>query len=349
MSSILECCMLTWLVLTPALLAAAVPSADNAALRYWQAWSMMGDDVLFSRLDHEIGEYDPEMVIFDSDGQPLESDEHEPWTAEFLLERESYNIALLLRATGIEQSNFGVDYDAGFDALLPHLTPMRFSARLLLMDADRLMSEGEPVEAAKRCAAVIRMSQHLTMDALLINSMVSFSLFEWADLWIDEHREQLDDDSREIIAKALVQVSSNDPFGLLAAINNERDVFGSWLRAKLDAEWATPEDFDVCVRDSPNWDPSFRSLIDPVRQAAPNEYRDFLIREIAGYERFMAHAASLWQLTGRDDEMEELFASIDAGDFGKISAVIAPPVHRLSKTETQLRDRLQSVRDWAID
>src|SRR5690606_1879579 len=145
--------------------------------------------------------------------EPLEQGEGEHWTASTLLEVQAYNMSLLLRAAEMEQSSFGVDYEDGFNALLPHITPMRFSARLLLMDADRLMSESEPAEAAKRCAAVIRMSQHLTMDALLINSTVGFSLFEWADLWIAAHQEQLDDVSRAIIAKAVAGISSNDPFG----------------------------------------------------------------------------------------------------------------------------------------
>ena len=117
----------------------AAPAAGdnrNAALYYWRALYSLDRD--FQRQTGDLLQHDRT-----ADWAPPES------TVAKLKENRDF-ITQLLQASRIDKCDFGIAYDEGFMALLPHVGPLRSGARILAMDAHRLMAENIRSELKRR-------------------------------------------------------------------------------------------------------------------------------------------------------------------------------------------------------
>ncbi len=72
---------------------------------------------------------------------------------------------------GSRQARFdmNLDFSAGFELLLPHLSPLRTLARLMSARGFVALHDGDAGAAANEVAAMYRMAEHTGRDGLLIS------------------------------------------------------------------------------------------------------------------------------------------------------------------------------------
>lgn len=73
-------------------------------------------------------------------------------------------------------SQFLVQYQHGFDALLPHLSPLRNLGRLFSLRANARLAAGDTVGAASDVLTCIRLSESLEKEPLLISQLVRIAV-----------------------------------------------------------------------------------------------------------------------------------------------------------------------------
>ncbi|MDX2146432.1 MAG: hypothetical protein SFZ23_02830 [Planctomycetota bacterium] len=136
-----------------------VRTPDNAALIYVRYWQTVPGDFLREIRDAHK---------FDAAWEPDEA-----LTAK--LAAHQGLVAGVLRAASIDKADWGVELELGFDALLPHLAPVRQTQSLLDADALRLLKSGDQMAAAERLSAMFRISDHTGRD-VLISSLVGAAM-----------------------------------------------------------------------------------------------------------------------------------------------------------------------------
>ena len=85
--------------------------------------------------------------------------------APVLLKEHARDIDRLVEASRSATCDFGVDYTAGMDTMMPHLAMVRDLARVLKADAARLLAAGDLDGAAKRIATIERIAAHVLQPA----------------------------------------------------------------------------------------------------------------------------------------------------------------------------------------
>jgi hypothetical protein len=79
-----------------------------------------------------------------------------------MLAQHSADIERVIEATKLPRCDFGVRYEDGLNAMMPHLGQLRGLARVLRADATRLSAAGDAQGAARRIAAMLRLAAHIT-------------------------------------------------------------------------------------------------------------------------------------------------------------------------------------------
>lgn len=322
-------------------IAHAVPASDNAALRYWRAWWLIGDETLNQISHSEYGVYAPDRKQGPEQGSSLT-------TAELLAGHASA-IQLLIEAASMPRCDFGIDYHKGVDALLPNLAPMRRSVQLLALDAERLMSEGDVDAAVTRMVAAIQISQHAAVDRTLINSLVSMACFSLSSELINAHKKLLDENHRRMIAHALTRFSPDDPFHAIGAIRSEAEFFGGWMLRRVDSEWSTFESFAFDIANLVDFteDEAAASAMEISNSKELGSFQDELRAEIQKYQTWMHLVAEAWTHQHPKEALDALEAQLMAGNFGHLAQLMAPSLTKVFRSDQESHERLQSLRAWA--
>jgi len=326
-------------------IAIAVPASENAALRYLRIWSYIdttNNSEYFQLVSGYDGVYDPEFNHA-NEGEP-------PVTSRDLLSTLGPFIEGLIEATEFPASDFGVDYHKGVDAMLPHLSPMRQTARLLTLDAKRLFSEGEMDAATERLAAALRLSQHATGDTTLINALVSVACFALVDDEIAANIEIFSAENRKTLRDALHRFDNEDPFGCFRAIRSEAQFVGGWMVKRIDHEWSTPESFgaDVSMLMDSSSDPN--EVIRAVYRGDLDDHEAFrtsLRTQLDQYFTAMHLIADAWNTPDAQKSLEAIGQRITDGSFGAVAQVMAPALSRAHRSDMQMRTRLHARLEWA--
>ena len=79
------------------------------------------------------------------------------------------------------RADFNLQYEQGFELLLPHLSQLRMMARLMAVDANVRLHDGNTSGAAARLTSMYQMGRHVTSDRILISSLVGQSIFSVSD------------------------------------------------------------------------------------------------------------------------------------------------------------------------
>ena len=138
---------------------------DNAAVLYYKAFQLMEfpeEPLKSDMVDYLKGEGDSSDAI------------------EAVLQKNQRMLELIQDATEIENCDWGLNYQDGFDMLLPELGPARRAAYLLLADARRNLQRKDQDKALGQCLAVYRMAYHVG-DNILVSYIVNLSLTELAN------------------------------------------------------------------------------------------------------------------------------------------------------------------------
>ena len=294
---------------------------DNAALRYWRAFSLM------SEADTETTK---ELASQDGDGW-LQNEEHVKW-----LEGRASAIELLTDASRMTESDFGIDYDKGIEALITHLGPMRSSARLLILRAEADLHEGNTADAIEHAAAALRMAEHISDEGILISSLVSVSIFSTASEFI--HRAHKDGEFQHEdltpIRDALARFDRNDPFGAERAVEAEAEIFGGWIHRKLaDADANERAELLVSLTGDPSDHPTERTrrLIESV------DTLDKLDAQMSSYKLYCVQALAIWNDEDASEQLRELGEGISKGLFGNVAMYLAPAMNKVHSRDMEAR------------
>jgi hypothetical protein len=324
-------------------IAIAVPAEDNAALRYWRAIWLMGEDTPSSAIHYE-GLYDP-----NHNHAPEGED---PYPSSQLLEDKAEVIGLLIEASLLEDCDFGVDYHNGVEATLPHLSPMRKSAQLLMLDARRLLAEGNTDAATERIAAGYRLAEHMTGDRTLINALVSIACFSLVDGVVSENAQAFTPENRRTIAAALTRFDAEDPFGCVRAVRSEAELFGGWMLQRIDNQWATPESFaaDVAMLTDDPDNPG--GLLRTFYSGDRNDQKAFqkaLRAQLDQYSTALHLMADAWNTPEAEQSLQAIGEKITEGSFGALAQLMAPALTRVHRNDTTTRDLLTDRLNWATN
>jgi hypothetical protein len=148
--------------------ARAQPLAQNAALRYWMAFSYMQNPPA----DQDTAEL-LEMV---ASGKAA-------WDEARLgkiLDANAEALAILQRGTTIPDCDWGLEYDLGSDTPVAYIAKARVLGRLNILQGIRALSRGQGDQAADAWTAGIRFAQHVASNGTLLSALVGGVLMQQA-------------------------------------------------------------------------------------------------------------------------------------------------------------------------
>jgi hypothetical protein len=304
--------------------ARAVVTADqNAALRYWRAFAMMDENL---------------RDLLGKDAATLSDPTFEasPELRKAVADASSVIDQLTLGAS-MAQCDFGVDRNLGVGALLPHLSPMRSAARLLLVDARLHVETGDAATAAERIATAFRLAEHATHDDLVIASLVGVAMYTQAKAVTERLLDNgdLGAAERTTIRRALAAFNADDPFRAEAAIKSEAVVMVDWLRETLKNDAG----LDTVRQSMSLGDGSTEvSAIDSLDAQTLQSHVDLLR---AAYGQLVA----AWDAADPPAAMRRVNEEVASGAFGSIAPVMLPALDRYYQNVKKAEADLASFRE----
>jgi hypothetical protein len=308
-------------LLTGAPAPAQTDLGNNAALRYWQA---------FSIIDNDIRETTNQIAKRMHDS-PIELSPEE----QAAMETSADTVTLLLEASSMKSCEFGIQYEKGPGAILPHLGAMRSGALLLQVDARLRWSEADPHAAVERAAAIIRMSHHLSDERLLISSLVSASIFSGgADLIsaLDD-AGVLGDDQRAALLAALSEFDAADPFGTKRSLIAERDIISAWARDQIASGEAATTFTDAASLLTNGTEADWEHMDADSLHAYVDLY-------VAAFDQILA----AWEAPDYAERFAAIEGEVASGGFGPVAKAMLPSlgaVKRNSVSGAELYSRLR--------
>lgn len=297
---------LTALVASATLLTGAPAPAqtdlgNNAALRYWQAFSIIDNDIRDTTNQIAKRMHDASLRLSPKEKAAMET--------------SADTVALLLEASAMEACDFGVQYEKGPGAILPHLGAMRSGALLLQVDARMMLNDGDPAAAVDRAEAILRMSHHLSSDRLLISSLVSASIFSGgADLIVAlDDAGALGDGERVRLLAALGAFDASGPFGTKQSLIAERDVISSWAKEQIASGEAATTFTDAAGLLTGGADADWENM----DAASLHAYVDLYV---AAFDQIL----TAWDAPDYAERFVAIEGEVAAGGFGPVAKAMLP-------------------------
>ncbi|MEI6236212.1 MAG: hypothetical protein WCT04_24415 [Planctomycetota bacterium] len=139
---------------------AQIEMPPNAALRYWQAFSLMGE---FSPEDHKL---------IDRPGEAAQGEQRT-----LLVERLALPLKLLHLAASIPQCDWGTDWDQnGPGTLMPHLSKSRELSRAACLAAREEFDKGHFDAGIQYALDILALSRNVGKDDGMISRLVAISI-----------------------------------------------------------------------------------------------------------------------------------------------------------------------------
>lgn len=321
--------------LIPAILAAATAPATalvlqqpqsetsaNAALRYWVIFSQISQDRAAKLRDVD---FDKILTVEEARAALA--------NAEFAVENNEL-IASLIEATRIPRCDFGIDMSQGPFALMPHLGQIRTCSRLLRLDARRLSLEGKHDEAALRIAAILRLANHVSVDKIMISSLVGVAV---AELGFSEGTKILaagkpSPATTVELLTALGATSDRDPMLLRSAVANEGKVFPDWIEKQVDLPGGVAK---VNELSEVNTGEEKKA---PVPVFTASQIKADIPKLRGAYENLN----KAWDAADPAAESANIEKRCIGGEFGELAKVWLPSMSRAYKTAKRFVDERQA-------
>jgi hypothetical protein len=190
--------------------------AANAALQYWQAFSLMPTP-------------DDAQKKFVED---LTTDPRSP-EAEKLLAASHVSLMYLYRAAPLPRCDWGLDYNDGISMHMPHLAKARDLARLAALDARRAFENGNWKAGRRDATSIMVLARHIGRDPVMINLLVRLGL---EGLVIDVVAPYVPD-LKASYSEAVAMFAAMPPAPTLEqSILFEKKWFAGWIVPKLKEE-----------------------------------------------------------------------------------------------------------------
>lgn len=236
------------------------------------------------------------------------------------------------RASRLDTCDFAIERELGPYALLPHLGRLRALARVLAADARRLEETAQPEPAARRIATIVRMSEHLAHDRVVISSLVGLACQRLALAEIERalDRGRLDDPARAILREALREIDPANPVGLREALAGDAEWLLDYIDAQLDA--GHTDSVNAVLRDLG---------LDDVQGLDDAQLRRYL----DDARRFNHRAVDAWNDPDASAKLAALEQLVAAGAFGPVAKGASASIARVHANATDTADALRRVLD----
>jgi hypothetical protein len=303
---------------------AQVGDKSNTAIEYFRVWDSL-PQAQRTELATAAGSASREK------GEKLDKN------SRHLCEEYRSHIEALMQCAGSGECDWGVDVEAGWMGLLPHLGYLRGSARVIRMDAYRCIDDGSYASAAERIAAIIQMSNQTRTDKIMISALVGAAIcsvgLNLTDSMVNEH--QLSPASARLVLNALKALPRNDIFGSESAIRREQYFSVDWARQRYKGEHAGAlMMYEVAGQGMSN--DFFSQFI-----YGMNEQR--LDADLDRFSKYFDAAANAWKQPDNTVLLQELSAEVWEGQFGLVARVMAPSIERVSMSINRAKKDIDRV------
>ena len=307
--------------------ASTFAAPTNAALLYYRAWMVMGDDA-FKKIPagfDDGGAVPDELAGALASAQPA--------------------LDTIEKASALESADWGVEYDDGVNALLPHLGKIRQTSRLLAADARRLIVGGQSDKAAGRVAAMFGLARHCTGDRVLISSMVGAAV---AGRAAQECQALFDSGKLSSADRAILRAGLNrfdersgDPFNIVGGIRGERYVCLEMLKRQTRGQGKSAGE-KVIELTAP-----FRSdgQQEPAASAVGRLHEVALKKEFEDAARYYDDAIAAWQSPDARNRIQDLNGKLSAGAYGSVAELICPSLANIYDSTRRALDAMKKVRE----
>ncbi len=279
-------------------------ASDNAALAYYKVWA---------------NPLPPSLVVDnkaknDPDWRPS------PELIKLLHDYRFYAYGMI-EASEKERADFGIDLAGrgALGALLPHLSEVRKSAKVMACDARRCMVEGNKDDAAERIAVIYRMARHITdVDVIDVTSLVSASLCAVADSQVDLliATGNLSAHGKEILLVEAQRMAEPDAFRIKIAIEHMRDTFGTTLLTFCKGDDAGQQ----FVKYFHSWYGSTLEL----EQAIATFNETNLTASIDQAKQAFTDIIQCWDAPNAEQLIKDIDTRVRNGEYGVIAPYFAP-------------------------
>lgn len=254
-----------------------------------------------------------------------------------LLNRAAPIIDNLMRASAQGYSDFGLDYSAGFDLLLPHLGKMRSIARLVQADSAMRLADGDGNGAAARIAALYRLADHSGDDHILISSLVSRAIFEVADTSAQSgfDRGAFDPAAAAVLLRSTSAFDQADPFQGLEALMMEQTLCVNMIREHFAAE--DPErrsEILGLLTSEAGMDERFANLSPEDLDQSLNQYTALMDRYVVAFTQEDPETARAM--------LADIEKGFETGEYGLIAQLLTPALGRAYESMLSGRDKLHA-------
>lgn len=228
--------------------------------------------------------------------------------------------------------DFGIDYSAGPQTLLPHLGPMRQGTRLLLADARLRMIDGDVRGATDNLRSMMKLSNHSTDDPVLISTLVGTAIYSLSNTSVRQMLGEgaLDQAAARDLLKTIDDIAQPDPFGLAASIEGEREAFAGWMIETYHESGDANRFMEDMGAFGMEGDGMF-GLGTEIAALSPDGFRTAM----DSYDealRQVVEAAKLDDLQLAQSEMKRLMSAIEDGQFGPITMMFVPSFDRVTES-----------------
>ncbi|MEM7229478.1 MAG: hypothetical protein AAF432_11765 [Planctomycetota bacterium] len=253
------------------------------------------------------------------------------------------------RGSNLATSDFGLDYSEGFEMMLPHLSELRQVARLMRVDAQVRLVDGDSAGAADRIAAMYRIGEHVGQDGTVVSSLVGNAIFSFGDGFVDVMVDQggLDAATSAALASALGDVDPRDPFHYVDAVAMEQEL----AITSLDRMFSETGDVTSILE--------MMTLEGELRDELQSMTREDFDAQLGQYDGLMTEMVELFASPDSEaaqERLAEIDAEIEAGEHGALAMAVMPALTKVYdqklRSEDMVRSRiemLQSISDGSID
>jgi hypothetical protein len=326
--------------LTAALLSIAVPAVaappaavrvdpdfaqppSNAALLYSRTWLLEIDNSL-----RKVAEYnwaDPNLAITPE------------LTAALALNRSQ--VEGLLRAVAVTDCNWGIEYDLGFAGMLPHLSKLRASARLLAVEARVKSIQGDHAAAAERAAAIFHLARHSTGDQLVITTLVAQAIANLGTELTEILRPSLTSEGRAQILAAAQTLVATDPFGAKAGVRGEGMMIQKWLKANCTSKDAGKQ-FVALVLETVD---SNEAVAREVQAKLGSADQATLHADLDKATRVTNDTLAVWDLPDAPERLAQIGQRVESGQYGAAALIISPSLAKYYESTQKATAKLQGL------
>lgn len=294
---------------------AARDPKQNAALQYWQAFSLMSptedkkENICTEKVGERLTEVTRDHLVQTS--VPLQN-----------------AAKMLRRGTAMSYCDWGLNQEDGPGVLMPHLSKARHLARLIAFNFQLQAEDGKPNDGVPDVAAGLVFSRHVASDGTVISFLVHCAidslLIERSAFFLP----QLDRDHLKELAGALDRLPPAPTS--VEAVRNEKRVFCDWMKARLTT---VPEEILKTM-----------GLLGPDGKAPASLTRENMLAQVAEMDRLYDEMIALHALPLDDFEkkMPDLGTRLEKA--GPLTQLCVPVLSRVRQFDVETQVRFQMYR-----